>query len=145
MPTSGDILCSDYGDELACSVDNSRLYCVSPADTLPVAPTFSKKPLHGRAQVNAAYGKLYVADGKIVKVGMPDGKMLTGAVWENRFMVSARTLPLIGHAYINRDIEEPLRWLLRAWEVGPAIVGRVERAGADRTHPGDSVMLRVFE
>lgn len=113
-----EILDGDFGDPAECVCEAPPLlYTPNPGDRpLPPAPTFAVKPYQGRAALNAAFGRMQVADGKIIRVTMPNNSVITGAMWEARFMTSAKNLPLIGHAYINKVIEDPLRWLLGEWE-----------------------------
>ena len=81
---------------------------------MSVIPKFTPEPYHSRTSLNDAFGVMEVADGKIVRVTMPDGTKIIGDMWEARFMTTIRGQPLIpyGKIYCNKVIASPLSWCL---------------------------------
>lgn len=74
-------------------------------------------PLKARAGVIAAFGQPEIVEGKLIRVAMPDGKVLTGAQWEARHMTIVHGLPGLPptkRLYVNRFIADPLREALAA-------------------------------
>lgn len=66
------------------------------------------QPIRARAGVVAMFGEPDILDGKLLRVTMPDGRILTGAQWEARHM-TAINVPATGRRlYVNRYIAQPL-------------------------------------